>query len=119
MYSVNARRKEAFPKRMSLDRHSCRTEPTQRSAKAFKFGLRGGRANGCMPLDRRTSRNAAQNFVSRSWRRYRWPRRNPELSSVALRAIWSIHSDVGCLVKPARLTRRDSRSEEHTSELQS
>src|ERR1700735_1553039 len=107
MYSVNARRNEASPKRMSLDRHSCRTEQTHRSAKAFKFGLRGGRANGHIPLDRGTSRNAAQNFVSRSWRRNLRPRRTPELWSVALRAIWSIHSEVGCLVKPARVTRRD------------
>ena len=36
-------------------------------------------------------------------------RRKPELSSVALRAICSIHSEVGCLVNPARLIRRDSR----------
>ena len=27
--------------------------PTQRSAKAFKFGLFAGKANGRMPLDRR------------------------------------------------------------------
>ena len=51
MYSVNAERNEASPKRMSLDKHSCRTELTQRSAKAFRFGLRGGRANGRTPLD--------------------------------------------------------------------
>src|ERR1700679_3126261 len=100
MYSVNARRNEPSPKRMSLDRHSCRTEQTQRSAKAFKFGLRGGRANGSMALDHRASRKAAQNFVSRSWRKNLRPRRTPELSSVALRAIWSIHSEVGSLVKP-------------------
>jgi hypothetical protein len=53
-------------KRMSLDRHSCRMAPTQRSANAFRFGLLGGRANGRMLLDRSTSRNAAQNLVSRS-----------------------------------------------------
>jgi hypothetical protein len=34
MYSVNAWRNEASPKRISLDKHSCRTEHTQRSAKA-------------------------------------------------------------------------------------
>ena len=54
MYSINARRKEASPNRMSLDKHSCRIAPTQRSANAFRFGLLGGRANGVMPLDRRT-----------------------------------------------------------------
>src|SRR4051812_43032891 len=64
MYSVNARRNEASPNRMTLDRHSCRREHTQRSAKAFRFGLRGGSANGSTPLDRRTSRNATQNFAS-------------------------------------------------------
>ena len=56
MYSFNARRNEASPNRMNLDRHSCRTEHTQRSAKAFRFGLLGGRANGRIPLDRRTSK---------------------------------------------------------------
>jgi hypothetical protein len=39
MYSFNARRSEASPNRMSLDRHSCRTEHTQRSAKAFKLRI--------------------------------------------------------------------------------
>ena len=53
MYSFNARRNEASPNRMSLDRHSCRIEHTQRSAKAFKFGLLDGRVNGRMPLERR------------------------------------------------------------------
>jgi len=42
---------------MSLDRHSRRTEHTQRSAKAFRFGLLGGRANGRIPLDRRLSKH--------------------------------------------------------------
>src|SRR5450759_4745525 len=46
MYSFNARRNEASPNRMSLDRHSCRMEHTQRSAKAFRFELLRGRANG-------------------------------------------------------------------------
>src|SRR5450759_3898622 len=58
MYSFNARRNETSPNRMSLERHSCRMEPTQRSEKAFRFGLLGGRANGRTPLDRRTSKNA-------------------------------------------------------------
>ena len=64
MYSFNARRNEASPNRMSLDRHPRRTEHTQRSAKAFRFGLLGGRANGRIPLDRRTSRILVQNFGS-------------------------------------------------------
>ena len=41
-------------------------ERYQRSEKAFRFGLLGGSANGRIPLARRKSRNAAQNFVSRS-----------------------------------------------------
>ena len=62
MYSFNARRNEASPKRMSLDRHSCRREHTQRSAKAFRFGLRGGRANGRIPLDRRIIQKRSAEF---------------------------------------------------------
>ncbi len=41
MYSCNARRSEASPTKMSLERHSCRREHTQRSAKAFRLRLRG------------------------------------------------------------------------------
>jgi hypothetical protein len=62
MYSVNARRSEVSPNRMSLDRHSCRREHTQRSAKAFRFGLRGGRANGRIPLDRRIIQKRSAEF---------------------------------------------------------
>jgi len=39
-------------------------EHTQRSEKAFRFGLLGGRANGRIALDRRTSRNPAQNSLT-------------------------------------------------------
>src|SRR3979490_2184149 len=109
MYSFNARRSDASPNRMSLDRHSCRIEHTQRSAKAFKFGLLGGSANGWMPLDRSTSRNAAQNLVSRSCRRYRWPRRTPELSSVATYyVLFFIHLE-SRRVSLAGLTRAEGR----------
>src|SRR5215475_1137162 len=43
MYSFTARRSEASPNKISFDRHSRRMEPIQRSAKAFRFGLLGGR----------------------------------------------------------------------------
>src|SRR5262249_52495287 len=43
MYSFNARRNEASPNKISFDRHSRRIELTQRSAKAFRFWLLGGR----------------------------------------------------------------------------
>jgi hypothetical protein len=33
----------SFPQQDELGRHSSLTDRTQRSAKAFKFGLRGGR----------------------------------------------------------------------------
>ncbi len=46
--------------------HSCLMEQTQRSAKAFKFGLRAGSASGCIPLARSTPRKTAQNFASGS-----------------------------------------------------
>jgi hypothetical protein len=36
------RRSEASPKRINFDKHSFLIERTQRSANAFKFGLRGG-----------------------------------------------------------------------------
>jgi hypothetical protein len=42
---VLARRREASPKRISLERHSVLTDRTQRSAKAFKFGLRAWQQN--------------------------------------------------------------------------
>ena len=65
-YSFNASCNDVSPNKISSDRHSWRIEHTQRSAKAFRFGFLGGRANGRIALDRRTSRKAAQNFVSRS-----------------------------------------------------
>jgi hypothetical protein len=66
MYSVSARRSDPSPNKISLDRHSCFTERTHRSANAFKFGLCGGKTTGRTPADRNTFRNAGQNFVSRS-----------------------------------------------------
>jgi hypothetical protein len=40
--SVSARFSEPSPNNINLERHSCLTERTQRSANAFRFGLRGG-----------------------------------------------------------------------------
>jgi hypothetical protein len=71
MNSVKARCSEASPNRMSLERHSSFTERTQRSANAFKFGLRAGSVRHCVPPDRSTSSKALQNFVSRSCTRSR------------------------------------------------
>ena len=42
------------------------TDRTQRSAKAFKFGLRGGSRRPFTPPTAKVSRNSAQNLVSRS-----------------------------------------------------
>ena len=63
MYSCNARRNEVSPNRMSFGRHSWRRVHTKRPAKAFGFGLLGVGAIGLIPVDRRTSRNAGQNFA--------------------------------------------------------
>ena len=63
MYSFNARRNDASPNRMSFGRHSWRRVHTKRPAKAFGFGLLGVGAIGLIPVDRRTSRNAGQNFA--------------------------------------------------------
>jgi len=48
---------------MSFGRHSWRRVHTKRPAKAFGFGLLGVGAIGLIPVDRRTSRNAGQNFA--------------------------------------------------------
>ena len=45
-YSLSARRKERSPKRMTFDRPSSFTDRTQRSAQAFRFGLRAGSVSG-------------------------------------------------------------------------
>src|SRR4051795_2401603 len=56
MYSVNASRNEASPNRMSLDRHSCRREQTQRSEPLAKILTRrvlsGGSPTGSRVLPR-------------------------------------------------------------------
>src|SRR5215471_20823725 len=62
MYSFNARRNDVSPNRMSLDRHPCRREHTQRSEKEFRFGLLDGRANVRIPLDRRTIEKRGAEF---------------------------------------------------------
>jgi hypothetical protein len=56
-----------------------------------------------------TESNDAQNFASRSCNRYRIGCKQPPSSSVALRAICSIHASVGCCVTPPSVTRRVSR----------
>jgi len=111
MFDIRSQRsaQRSFSKENELGQAFFRTELTQRSAKAFRFGLRGGRANGRTPLESQDIQKRKGRTSYRSWRRYGWPQRSPVLSSVVLRAIWSIHSEVGCLVKPARVTRRDSR----------
>src|SRR4029453_4935433 len=43
MKSLRARCRACSPNRISFDKHSSFTDRTQRSANAFKFGLRGGR----------------------------------------------------------------------------
>src|SRR4029077_11633718 len=56
---------------------------TQRSANEFKFGLLAGKRIVSILPDSISSRNDAQNFVSRSCNRYRQPRRNPHSTMVA------------------------------------
>jgi hypothetical protein len=51
-----ARRSEASPKRISLDKHSLLSNRIQHSARAFRFGLRGGSNTGCAPPERRVAR---------------------------------------------------------------
>src|SRR5581483_2936424 len=46
MYWVRARRSELSPKKMSCDKHSSFTDRTQRSANAFRLGLRAGNFSG-------------------------------------------------------------------------
>jgi hypothetical protein len=66
MNSLSVRRNERSPQRMSLERHSCFTVRTQRSAKAFRFGLWGGSFRDRIPSEASRSSKAAQNFASRS-----------------------------------------------------
>src|SRR5450759_1440022 len=68
-YSLSARRKERSPKRMIFDKHSSFTDLTQRSAYAFKFGLRAGRGSVLTPPDSIIARKEMVYFVSRSCRR--------------------------------------------------
>src|SRR5688572_33237250 len=78
MKSLRARCRARSPNRISFDKHSSFTDRTQRSANAFKFGLRGGRVMHLMPAVVNVARNDAQNFVSRSCRTYRTWRRSEE-----------------------------------------
>ena len=52
-------------------------ERTNRSQKALRFGLRGGRTTGSTPWLLSKPSNIRVNLVSRSWMRDRFPRRNP------------------------------------------
>ena len=71
-YSAIARRSDPSPNRISLRRHSSFADRTQRSAKAFKFGLRGGKVRHFAPSDSRIDQKVPQNLVSRSCNMYRW-----------------------------------------------
>jgi len=62
---VSALLNERSPNRIRWDRHSALTDRTQRSAKAFQFGLRGGSRRPFTPATAKVSRNSAQNLVSR------------------------------------------------------
>src|SRR5215472_16510738 len=66
IYSVKARRNDSSPKKINRDRHSSFTERTQRSANAFRFGLRAGNFRGLTLPASITSRNIGQNLPSRS-----------------------------------------------------
>jgi hypothetical protein len=59
----------SFTKQNDLDRHSSFTDLTQRSEKAFKFGLRAGNRSVFTWPDLMIARNDAVYFVSRSCRR--------------------------------------------------
>jgi len=67
-------------------------ERTNRSAWAFRFGLRGGSFTVSTFEDSRISRNDRVDSGSRSWMRYRDCFRNPSSQSVRVRAICLIHS---------------------------
>ena len=54
---------------MIFDKHSSFTDLTQRSAYAFKFGLRAGRGSVLTPPDSIIARKEMVYFVSRSCRR--------------------------------------------------
>src|SRR5215470_2285665 len=54
------------PKKIKCDRHSSFTERTQRSANAFRFGLRAGNFSGRTFPAWIASRNTGQNLPSRS-----------------------------------------------------
>ena len=59
----------ALAKRITFDKHSTFTDRTQRSAYAFKFGLRAGSASGSTRPEIMMARNDRLYFVSRSCRR--------------------------------------------------
>ena len=60
-----------------LLKDSRRMERTNLSAYAFRFGLLAGRRRGFTPESLNSPRTASVNSGSRSWMRYRLPRRKP------------------------------------------
>ncbi len=71
------------------------TDNIHRSAKAFKFGLRGGNFSGSAPADLVMRQKDLQNFVSLSRIRYRQTSKNPHPSMVTFHAIWFIQDSFG------------------------
>ena len=94
---------------ISFDKHSSFTDFTQRSANAFKFGLRAGSGSVLTSPDSIILRNDSQYLASRSWIRYRQLSRKPHSSMVTFLAICFIQASLGCGVIPATSTRRLSR----------
>ena len=71
-----------------------------------RLGLRGGKTAGSTPLPLRRLSNACVNIVSRSWSRYRLPRRKPSKGSINCRAHCCMKAAVRCEVIPAIWTSR-------------
>ena len=79
---------------MIFDRHSDLIDRTNRSAYAFRFGLRAGSLTVSTPPACKIPRKSLLNRESRSWIRCRALRRNPSPVSVRFRAICLIQSSV-------------------------
>ena len=78
MYSAMANRKCLSPSGTNRSRHSLLIESTNRSAKAFRFGLCAGNLTVLTPAWSRVRRNACVYNGSRSSSRYRLPSKNPD-----------------------------------------
>jgi len=83
-------------------RHSSLTDRIKRSIFGFKLGERGGKRRASTPASSSVTRNASENFVSRSISRYFLPCRNPSSASVRFLETWSIHGWSGLAVLPAK-----------------